>query len=69
VLPSLLLVSAVCFGQVSSWQPNLTVKQEYRVHRVSSSDPTGGNADFKPVSPGTTVTVLDVLGPGTISHI
>jgi len=68
-LISLTLASPLAHGQMSSWQPDLTVQQTYIAHRASSADPTGGNADFRPVAPGTTATLLDVDGPATISHI
>jgi hypothetical protein len=56
-------------AQVSSWQPDLTMQQTYQLHRASSADPTGANADFRRVAPGATETVLDADGPGAISHI
>jgi hypothetical protein len=56
-------------AQVSSWQPDLTMQQTYQLHRASSADPTGANADFRWVAPGATETVLDADGPGAISHI
>src|SRR5579875_3806131 len=72
-------LSAACFlsavvvlglnAQTPNWQPDLTVQQTYTPHRASSSDPTGGNADFRTIAPGATLTVLDADGPGTISHI
>ncbi|MBV9764286.1 MAG: DUF2961 domain-containing protein, partial [Acidobacteriaceae bacterium] len=56
-------------AQMLSWQPDITIQQTYTPHRVSSSDPTGANADFTRVGPGDTLTLLDADGPGTISHI
>jgi len=38
-------------------------------HRVSSYDRTGGNADFRTITPGDTLTVLDESGPGLITHV
>ncbi len=57
------------YAQMQSWQPDLTVQQTYTPHRVSSTDPTGANADFRRVAPGATLTLLDSDGPGTVSHI
>ena len=57
------------YAQSASWQPDVTRQQTYTPHRASSSDPQGANADFRVVAPGATLTVLDVDGPGTISHI
>src|SRR6185312_13818454 len=56
-------------AQETSWQPDPTRQQTYTPHRVSSTDPTGANADSRQVAPGATFTVMDVDGPGTISHI
>jgi len=46
--------------------PNLA---EYVLKRSSSYDRTGGNADFRVVGAGDTITVLDENGPGEISHV
>lgn len=56
-------------AQNVSWQPDLTRQQRYVQHRASSTDPNGANADARTIAPGATLTVLDVNGPGTISHI
>jgi hypothetical protein len=69
VLLSLGAISMLAQAQVSSWQPDLTMQQTYQLHRASSADPTGANADFRRVAPGATETVLDADGPGAISHI
>jgi hypothetical protein len=37
--------------------------------RVSSYDRSGGNADYRKIEPGQTLTVLDVDGPATLTHI
>ena len=37
--------------------------------RVSSWDQTGGNADFRELEAGETLTMVDVAGPGLINHI
>ena len=57
------------YAQETAWQPDPTRQQTYTPHRVSSTDPTGANADSRKVAPGATFTVLDADGPGTISHI
>ena len=49
--------------------PDPTVQQTYVLHRSSSRELTGGNADARTVTPGQTLTVLDVDGPGEVSHI
>lgn len=67
----LLIVMAgrISWGQVPSWMPDPTQQQTYTPHRSSSRETTGGNADSRTITPGQTMTVLDVDGPGTISHI
>jgi Protein of unknown function (DUF2961) len=57
------------FGQIPGWMPDLTQQQTYTLHRSSSRQSTGGNADYRTVTPGDTVTILDVDGPGLISHM
>ena len=72
------LITALCVlaattlgacGQALPSQPALTRQQTYTLMRVSSSDPTGRNADARTVAPGATYTVLDADGPAMISHI
>lgn len=70
LVPAVMLVmSGWVQAQSLSWQPDPTIQQTYTVHRVSSSDPTGGNADYRPVEPGATLTIFDASGPATIAHI
>lgn len=61
--------TAGAFAQNLTAQPDLTRQQTYTLHRASSTDPTGANADFRSIAPGATLTVLDTDGPGMISHI
>ncbi|HZR66335.1 MAG TPA: glycoside hydrolase family 172 protein [Terriglobales bacterium] len=42
---------------------------DYVLKRSSSYDRSGGNADFRSVGAGESITVLDENGPGQISHI
>jgi len=49
--------------------PDPTMQQSYVLHRSSSRESTGANADYRTVTPGQTLTILDVDGPGRISHI
>lgn len=49
--------------------PNL---KDYKAARVSSFDPTGGNADGRhdwPLQPGETRTIADISGAGAITHL
>jgi hypothetical protein len=67
---SLLATAALsASGQgVQAW-PDLTTQQTYTWHHASSAESTGGNADYRAVTPGETVTILDTDGPGEISHV
>ncbi len=58
------------FGQ-TQWPPkiDLTQPQNYVLKRVSSSDPSGANADFRKIDPGSTLTLMDADGPGLLTHI
>lgn len=48
---------------------DLTRPQNYVLHRASSTDPLGGNADSRFLPASRTLTLLDADGPGLISHI
>ena len=48
---------------------DLTQPQDYVLRRVSSYDRSGGNADFREIAPGETLTLMDVDGPGVLTHI
>jgi hypothetical protein len=70
VLTSVLLAAAIpAFAQLPGWMPDPTRQQTYTLHRSSSGELTGANADARPISPGQTLTVLDADGPGMVSHI
>ncbi|HEY6764859.1 MAG TPA: DUF2961 domain-containing protein [Candidatus Sulfotelmatobacter sp.] len=69
LLPStVLLITAATYGQIPG-MPDPTRQQTYTLHRSSSRESTGANADARTVTPGQTLTVLDVDGPGMVSHI
>src|SRR5206468_10350505 len=53
----------------NSWQTDLTRQQSDTLKRASSADTTGGNADFRPIEPGKTLTLLHADGPGVLTHI
>ncbi|MGH9744014.1 MAG: DUF2961 domain-containing protein, partial [Candidatus Acidiferrum sp.] len=58
------------FAQTPSDALSELVKpHDYTLKRVSSYDRTGGNADYRPLAAGETLTLLDEAGPGEISHI
>lgn len=60
---------SAALAQLPAGQPDLTRQQTYTLHRASSTDPTGANADRRTVKPGQTLTLLDTAGPGMISHM
>jgi len=53
----------------SSSFSGLTVPRDYVQKRISSYDRSGGNADFRQIAPGETLTLFEEAGPGTITHI
>ena len=65
----LLLSFGVVVGQNRNSLSGLAEPRDYVQTRVSSYDRSGGNADFRTIAPGETLTVLDEAGPGMITHI
>jgi Protein of unknown function (DUF2961) len=65
----LLMLSSFAYAQSPGWMPDPTRQQTYTLHRSSSREATGANADARTLTPGQTLTVLDVDGPGMVSHI
>jgi hypothetical protein len=57
------------FAQTGTRKVDLTQPQDYVLKRASSFDRSGGNADFRQIAPGQTLTILDADGPGTLTHI
>lgn len=53
----------------STWLSSLPQPKDYVQHRASSYDRSGGNADFRTIAPGETLTLLDEAGPGLITHV
>jgi len=71
---ALLLLAATLAIPTSAQSPHdrqidLTQPQDYILKRVSSYDRSGGNADFREIAAGSTLTVMDAEGPGTLTHI
>jgi hypothetical protein len=56
-------------AQTATAKVDLTQPQDYVLKRVSSFDRSGGNADYRKIASGQTLTVLDVDGPATLTHI
>jgi hypothetical protein len=48
---------------------HLATLRNYKSQRSSSYDRSGGNADSVKVNPGATVSLLDVNGPGMVTHL
>lgn len=47
----------------------LAMAKDFRAARESSYDRTGGNADFRSIDPGATLTLAEIEGPAVITHI
>jgi hypothetical protein len=62
-------MSCCAIAQGTAGFPDPTIQQTYTLHRSSSRESTGANADYRTVTPGQTLTILDADGPGRISHI
>ena len=70
VLLVLWLMSLPAFAQIPPASlETLPQAKDYVQHRSSSYDRTGGNADFRALAPGETLSLLDQDGPGLITHI
>jgi hypothetical protein len=65
----LLAVLPSSSAQTATAKVDLTLPQDYGLKRFSSFDRSGGNADYRQIAPGQILTVLDVDGPGTLTHI
>ena len=57
-----------CSGSAESLS-TLIRPHDYIQKRVSSYDRTGGNADARQIPPGNTLELLDVPGPGIVTHL
>jgi len=49
--------------------PDLVEPHDYVLKRVSSYDRSGGNADYRKLPAGETLTLLEEPGPGVVTHI
>ncbi len=72
-LLAILGLAAPALAQTSSGLsgllPSLTQPQDYVLKRASSYDRSGGNADYRRIAPGETLTLLEEVGPGIITHV
>ena len=64
-----LIGGAAMLAQWGSSLSSLPETHDYVLKRVSSYDRSGGNADYRTIEPGATLTVLDESGPGIITHV
>jgi Protein of unknown function (DUF2961) len=69
VLALFLIAPQFSSAQTATAKIDLTQPQDYVLKRVSSFDRSGGNADYRQIAPGQMLTVLDVDGPATLTHI
>src|SRR3989440_1419103 len=67
----ILAVGVVLIGgsAVAQVPDDLDAKKHFKAFRESSMSPTGKNDDYRPMTPGQTVTVADIKGAGRITHI
>ncbi len=63
------VASPFASAQTQDWLSNLSERRNYTQQRSSSFDRSGGNADFRVIPPGETLTLLDKDGPATITHM
>lgn len=64
-----LLALPLLSQDAATWLSTLPAAKEYVLHRVSSYDRTGANADFRTIAVGDTLALLDENGPGIITHL
>src|SRR5262249_20231354 len=69
LLAAVSLASPIAAQSPRDYRPDLTQPQDYTLKRVSSYDLSGGNADYRSIAPGATLTVLDADGPATLTHL
>jgi hypothetical protein len=62
-------ITSTLHAQTENTIPDITQQQTYTLLRASSREASGGNADYRKITPGETLTILDADGPGMISHL
>ncbi|MGA2619683.1 MAG: glycoside hydrolase family 172 protein [Thermoguttaceae bacterium] len=67
LVSSLLALCAPLFGQDPALD-DLPRLRTFESHRITSADPTGGNADWWDIGPGQTRVLAEIQGPGRIVH-
>jgi hypothetical protein len=64
----LLLCTTAALPAQESGVETLPALRDFEVHRSTSSDPAGGNEDWRDLPPGQTLVLADIRGPGRIVH-
>jgi hypothetical protein len=64
----LLASSGNVFGQAPTLE-DLPAARDFESHRITSFDPSGGNADYWDIKPGETRVLAEIQGPGRIVHL
>jgi len=68
LLLRLVLIPSGLHGQDLSLE-QLPGARDFEAHRLTSSDPTGGNEDWRYLESGGTLVLADIQGPGCIVHL
>ena len=69
---SLFIALLVCIAAARGQDPllsDLPALHDFESHRITSADPTGGNRDWRNLSPGETLVLADIHGPGCVVHL
>jgi Protein of unknown function (DUF2961) len=69
MLVSFLATISLVAQDQGGWLSSAPEARDYVQKRASSYDRTGGNADFRTIAPGETLTLLDEAGPALITHV
>ena len=68
-IPLALFLGAGLLAQAQDFAlDNLPALHHFQSHRITSTDPTGGNDDYRVLGPGETLVLADIKGPGCITH-
>lgn len=60
---------ALAAGAAAQVPQDLASPKDFRAFRISSADPTGGNADARHIDPGATLMLGDIKGSGRLTHL
>lgn len=68
-LPASVLMLAAATVVARGPLGSLPTLPEFESHRITSTDPAGGNADWRMLEPGQTLVLAEIQGPGCIVHL